>query len=219
MDNTPGVKSASQDVSRDNLAAPIVGDDSQEVTIPYTNSDYIVDNSLQDITIGSQDIATESNLANASSNSDITIPMIHNTLDTEAKGISHVVTAPSSHYITIPTLNTVSYTASDTINITPLVSQDNTVGSSIITSDIQPDASSAVDSDDTIIIIQLDYTDPTTAPASTSNDSAGTSSILNETTAITQGPLNKRTKIPSLSRNKWSPIQGQCQHVLHHISS
>ena len=110
IDNIPKVKSTSQEVSQDNLAVPIVFNDSQEVTIPYTNSDYTVGNSLQDITIGSQDITNVSqditnvlNLATASSNSDTNMPMIDNTLDTEAKSTSQVVTASPLKDITIPT--------------------------------------------------------------------------------------------------------------------
>ena len=201
IDNIPKVKSTSQEVSWDNLAVPIVFNDSQEVTIPYTNSDYTVGNSLQDITIGSQDITNVSqditnvlNLATASSNSDTNMPMIDNTLDTEAKSTSQVVTASPLKDITIPTSNVMSLTSSDTINITPLDSQDNIAGSLDISSVIQLDASNAADSDDTIIIIQLDYSDPTTAPAYISSESAETSATLNETTSTTQGSLNKRTQ-------------------------
>ena len=192
-------QSASQDVTRNISSTPTTSVHSDEFTPPHiplgsSNNEYSQDVTREPTeTIEFSDPNMTENSVSALNNSDMT---------TTNKAISTVMTVDSqeqttsSHELLAATSQDITSSATinctdNTIDITPM-----TVNYSIdITHDsrnpISPEPETALDSDDTIIIIQPEHLDSMNQSANDNKDASETSVSPNNTLSSRQDALNK----------------------------
>ena len=193
---------ASQDVTTNIFSTPTTSVHSDEFTQPHMMLESSNNEFSQDVTCEPTETIKFSapnmteNSASALNNSDMTttnkaILTVMMVALQELPALSHEPLAPSSQDVTSSAI--VSST-DNTIDITPLELNHSIDNTHDRRHPIPPETDVALDSDDTIIIIQPEHFDSMDQSANDNKDASETSVSPNDTLSSKQYALNERTK-------------------------